>query len=386
MGTLKNSRRLVTLGGLAIAGLLFATLPEASAQTAVYSGTSAIKSSPIAYNGWVYFGDSAGVMRGVPLGAGTAWSFNCKTDTNGGNRSTILGRPALFLVAGTLYLVFPDSLGALYCLNATTGAKVWSISKPTGGLKGCTSMPSVIAGADLASTKIYYSGSKRNQGYVFRVDGNGLNPITSAPLGTGVSSAAVAPGNGVFVGVTGGGAAAYKLSEDLQTILLQFGTGKNSLEPPYIYMNYGAIQPAVLVAASDGTISASEISNATVVYQNVTVAAGVALTFPVVYNNVIYLGAANGNIYSASAVDGSGAAVFYNGAAGSAITGLAMDLAGPALHFGNAAGNFYKVPITGTPSVYTTPGANSAYATTPSITGTVVLAGNDNGNLYSFPR
>jgi len=253
-------------------------------------------------------------------------------------------------------------------------------------LKGCKSMPSVIAGADLASTKIYYSGSKSNQGYVFRVDGNGLNPISSAPLGTGVSSAAVASGNGVFVGVTGGGAAAYKLSEDLQTILLQFGTGKNSLEPPYIYMNYGAIQPAVLVAASDGTISASEISNATVVYQNVTVAAGVALTFPVVYNNVIYLGAANGNIYSASAVDGSGAAVFYNGAAGSAITGLAMDLAGPALHFGNAAGNFYKVPITGTPSVYTTPGANSAYATTPSITGTVVLAGNDNGNLYSFPR
>lgn len=379
MGTLKNSRRLVTLGGLAIAGLLFATLPKASAQTAVYTGTSAIKSSPVAYNGSVYFGDSAGVMHGVPIAGGTGWSTTVGL--------SVLARPALFSVAGSLYLAVSRSDGGLYCLNATTGAQLWTVAKPTGGLT-CTSTPAVITGTDLTSTKIYYSAARGNQGFVYLVDGNGGNLVT-AKLGNGisaVSSPAVIPGAGVFVGVTGGGASAYRLTEDLATVATQFGTGKSSAQPPYIYINSGAIAPSVLVAATDGTISAYDLTNAAVLFENVTVAAGVSLTFPVVYNNVVYMGAANGNIYSASAVDGTGGAVFYNGAAGSAIQGLALDFAGPALHFGNAAGNFYKVPITGTPSVYTTPGANSAYATTPSINGTAVLAGNDNGSVYSFPR
>lgn len=407
MGTLKNSRRLLTLGGLAFAGLFFSILPRASAIT-IPGGGGAIKSSPVAFGGNVYFGNGIGqvLCRNTSTGA-AVWTFNARATGNGSLTSVVLGRPAITYIESTYLLFFTTNDGYVFCVNATTGAKVWGAGPLLAGATLVDTAPAVVTSSTLANTVVYVSAFTNSVGQVYALNGatgaalgNSADLITTNVAGNRLSSPA-AYAAGVFVGVTGGVSAGVRLSTNLSTTLTALGTGYNSGASPFVYQHAGVGDPRVLVTTTNGRLCGFNVSTGSQQY-DVVVATGVLLTSPVAYNNRVYMaGATNGIVYHANTVDGASPTglpagyVFHKPSpAKDILGGVTIDPAGigaaPTVLFGNAQGRFYKVPIAN-PAGATyvqAPGPTSNFATTPSIdtTNAVDIIGNDDGNLYTYPR
>jgi len=369
-------------------------------------GNGAIKSSPVAYNGFVYCGNNAGIMQSTNTTTGiTNWEY----DVPGvlGVATMLLGRPSLNTIGGIDYLFFTTDNGYVFCLEAETGAMEWSVGPLLTGATGVDTTPAVQAAATLADTVVTVSMFTGSEGYVYRLNGvNGATMAVSDDLITAASggrlSSPSANGAGVFVSVSGGNAAGYRLipGEATLTVSTQVALGKNSEQPPFIYNYWDAAYPRVLIAANDGTLSAFNATNGEIAYQNAAVSSGSALTFPVARRdgNVVYMAGANGIVYQANVADGTapaGGYAFYSGASGTTIQGLAIDPAGiggaATLVFGDSTGAFHKVPLTdasGAKVIKAAQTAGSVFATTPTIdpTGGMVLVGNDNSTVYGFAR
>lgn len=372
----------------------------------VVSGNSAasVKSSPVSLGGNVYFGNNAGEVRSVAAATNTEnWTFNVNANGASGTSQT-LGRPALYNINGTYYLFLTTNDGYVFCLDAATGAKVWSVGPLVAGATTVDTTPAALTRSTLAGTSVYVPVYTGADGYVFKLKGDDGSTLKTSPdlitAGSGGKlSSPSAAGGGVYVTATGGDYAGYRLSPSDLSTLVGLASGKNSGTPPFIHQYSGVVYPRVLVTASDGTLSAYNASNGTVQYENVDVtpSATTALTLPVAYDEVVYMAGANGIVYRANVSDGSAAGgnyTLYSGASGNAIQGMALDPSGiggaPTLLFGAANGSFYKVPIANPANavVIAQPAGSSPYATTPSIdtTNALVQAGNDNGNVYSFMR
>ncbi len=372
----------------------------------VVSGNSAasVKSSPVSLGGNVYFGNNAGEVRSVAAATNTEnWTFNVNANGASGTSQT-LGRPALYNINGTYYLFLTTNDGYVFCLDAATGAKVWSVGPLVAGATTVDTTPAALTRSTLAGTSVYVPVYTGADGYVFKLKGDDGSTLKTSPdlitadSGGKLSSPSVS-GSGVYVTATGGDYAGYRLSPGDLSTLLGLALGNNSGTPPFMYQYTGVVSPRVLVTASDGTLSAYDSSNGTVAFENVDVtpAATTALSLPMAFNEVVYMAGENGIVYHANVADGSAPGmnyVFYSGAEGSAIPGLTLDPAGmggaPTLLFGAANGSFYKVPIANPTNavVFEQPGTGNPYTTTPSIdtTNALVQAGNDNGNVYSFMR
>lgn len=408
----RKVRRLLTLGALALAGLVWMAVPRASA-IAISGGGGAIKSSPVAFGGKVYFGNGIGGLRCADVATGAAdWTFDTRATGNGSPTSVVLGRPALTYtkapVTGTdtYYLFFTTNDGYVFCVDASTGTKVWSVGPLLAGATLVDTAPAVVWSSTLANTVVYVSVFTTSVGQVYALNGAtgatiGLpsaDLITTNVAGNKLSSPA-AYSEGVFVGVTGGLSAGVRLSTDLSTTLTALGTDYSSSASPFVYHFGNVGNRRVLVTTTAGRLCGYNVSTGSQQF-DVVVATGVVLTSPVAYNNVVYMaGATNGTIYHANTVDGlapGGNYQFYKPSpAKNILGGVTIDPAGiggaPTVLFGNAQGRFYKVPIAN-PGVATydqTPGpSGGTYATTPTIdaTNAVDLIGNDNGSVYTFPR
>lgn len=367
----------------------------------------AVKSSPVAFNGKVFCGNNAGIVRCINTSTGVnTWEYNV-VDEGAGN---VLGRPALKSVGGTNYVFFTTEDGFVFCLNAADGAFVWSVGPLMTGATGVDTTPAVVSSAtaaSLADVSVYVTMFKGDEGRVYRLAGvDGALAATSDDLITAASGGKLSSPSvndaGVFVSVTGGDAAGYRLipGEATLTVSTQVALGKNSEQPPYIYNYWDAAYPRVLIAANDGTLSAFNATNGEIAYQNADVSSGAALTFPVARRdgNVVYMAGSNGIVYQANVADGTapaGGYSFYTGAAGTTIQGLAIDPAGiggaATLVFGDSSGAYHKVPLadaSGAKVVKAVQTAGSVFATTPTIdaTGGMVLLGNDNATVYGFAR
>lgn len=372
----------------------------------VVSGNSAasVKSSPVSLGGNVYFGNNAGEVRSVAAATNTEnWTFNVNANGASGTSQT-LGRPALYNINGTYYLFLTTNDGYVFCLDAATGAKVWSVGPLVAGATTVDTTPAALTRSTLAGTSVYVPVYTGADGYVFKLKGDDGSTLKTSPdlitadSGGKLSSPSVS-GSGVYVTATGGDYAGYRLSPGDLSTLLGLALGNNSGTPPFMYQYTGVVSPRVLVTASDGTLSAYDSSNGTVAFENVDVtpAATTALSLPMAFNEVVYMAGENGIVYHANVADGSAPGmnyVFYSGAEGSAIPGLTLDPAGmggaPTLLFGAANGSFYKVPIANPTNavVFEQPGTGNPYTTTPSVdtTNSLVVAGNDDGKVYCFMR
>ncbi len=74
------------------------------------------ETSPVVWNGLVYFGDQGGTVYALRAGNGaTAWTYHAQGAVKGG--------PSV--AGGTLY--FGDYAGRAYALNARTGRQIWAV-------------------------------------------------------------------------------------------------------------------------------------------------------------------------------------------------------------------------------------------------------------------
>lgn len=394
---------------LALAVLCWCCVTGALAQSKITipGGGGAIKSSPVSLGGYVYFGDGVGqVYCRNTLTGQPGWTFN--TRTRGGSISSlVLGRPSINSIGGVLYLFFTTNDGFVFCVNATTGEKVWSTGSPL--LASATAVdttPAVITGPTLADTVVYASVYKTVDGRVFKRrgdDGSALAKSDNLFGANGTNNRLSSPaawGGGVYVSAVGGLFAGYRLNPENLEIGAGLASGLNSGTPPYIYHYEGIINPIALITMTDGSLGAYNASNGGQLF--VRKVASTALTSPVTLGrgDVVYVAGADGVIYHARLANGlppedSVGYEFFSGAKGYAIQGLTADPAGinaqPTLLFGAANGCFYQVPLANPASVRctATPGSGKAYVTTPTIdaagTGTDLI-GNDDGNVYGFAR
>lgn len=400
--------------GLTLAAALAVVLtaiPQASAQAPVIPGAGgAVRSSPVALNGFVYFGDGVGNMCCREI-ANPVNGWDLNTRTNGGSQtSVVLGRPSLNMIGGTLYLYFLTNDTYLFCVEAETGHKVWSSAHAY-----CyhsfdnDTTPAVVTGNGLADTVVYLSlyskgyGMYQNDGVVLAVRGdNGVKQYDSGNLirqdatEVKISSPAAYPG-GVYVSVVGGNYAGYRLNPADLSVQAGLGAGVDAGTPPYVYHHDGVGRPCVLITGRDGTLSAFNASNGEVQFEGVQLTR-YPLTLPIAWNDVVYTAGEDGFIYHASAMDGSDPGnnyVFYAGASGQAIQGLALDPRGlnnePTLLFGTDAGDYYKVPLSNPAGVVIIEQSGTGagvFGTTPTIDRTkeVSLIGSDDGNVYVFDR
>lgn len=370
-----------------------------------------VRSSPVALDGYVYFGDGVGNMccREIanPL---NGWSMNTREE-GGSATSVVLGRPSLNMIGDSLYLFFMTNDSYLFCVEAGTGAVVWSQGPYLENASQIDITPAVVTGKTLEETLIYLSlyatgdgVNTKNQGYVLSVLAKGgAKQYESEPLVTEdatdvkLSSPAAHPG-GVYVSVVGGDFAGFRLNPADLSVHTGLAKGTNAGTPPYVYQYAGVMYPRVLITGQDGTLSAFNASNGEVEFEGVSLTE-YPLTFPVAWGDVVYTAGKNGVIYYAKGSDGSDPGetkyVFYEAAPDQAIQGLTLDPSGinnnPTLLFGTDAGDYYKVPLFDPKSaviVRQSETGAGAFGTTPTIDQKleVSLIGSEDGKVYTFDR
>lgn len=393
--------------GVVLFGIGLIIMPRALA-AAIPGGGGAIKSSPTAFNGMVYFGNGVGKMLCRPTnGSSGGWTFDTQT-SGASTTSVVLSRPALKYIGAVYYLFFTTNDGYVFCLNASNGEKVWSVGPLLDSVTRVDTTPAIAWASALADNVAYVTVFSASEGRVFALrgtDGSTLQSSTNLFVTENEENELSSPAvfsHGVFVGVSGGISAGLRLSTDLSSVLTLLGADLNSGASPFIYSHAGVGNPRVLVTTKTGYLCGYSVSTGVEAFTPVDVSKS-ELTSPVAWNDRVYMaGAKDGIIYHANTKDGTAPGggysddyIFYHPKPSKEIPGgVTVDPAGikgmPTVLFGNGQGRFYQVPIDDPFSaIYVqTPGPTTCFTTTPTIcpTSSLVLLGNDDGYVYSFPR
>ena len=171
-----------------------------------YTAGGNIKSSPAVSGSFVYFGCDDGKLYVLNAATGTLnWSY-----TTGAN--AVISSPAVS--GGVVYFGTTDNNNTLFALNATSGAKIWNYTLPTGAANKIQSSPAI------ASNGIVYFGSDNNKVYAVNITGGTLvwsYSTTSNVLGSPAVSDSV-----LYIGSDDGFLYAFKNDTTAPVITLTY--------------------------------------------------------------------------------------------------------------------------------------------------------------------
>lgn len=366
---------------------------------------SAIHSSPTAYQGVVYFGADDGKLYAFRTSDLSAQSgFPVTTRGVGYSSSKILSRPALSVIGGQVCLLFTTDDGRVFCVNSA-GVEKWRTTPLLAGASQVACTPAAVSG------EVYVAEGNGSEARLYKLsatDGSRLG--TSVPLGVNVASSPAVGAGGVFLGVTGPQGNILGLTtSDFTPLTGTLASGEGASTAPFIFgqKEPPTKVPAVFVGSDSGNVYAFNASNGTAAFGGsgfATMPGSPRLSSLYVQtaatgDGIIYVGAYNNKVYAVKTVDGSpagpgGAYQFFDaGGSGKSITnGLVIDPVSrggyDTVCFGSTDGRFYQVPLSNPAAYYVSSISGNPYNTTPSIdqTNNKVIVGNDDGNLYLFPR
>jgi Tol biopolymer transport system component len=345
--------------------------------TSIAAG-AAVKSSPTAVGGIVYFGDDSGKLHAVNTTTGVPVpGFPVDISSALAMPVKLQGRPAV-------YFTTPDGQGIYF----TTDNGDLMRANPDGSGLGAFRVPS--EGSDNTNTPavlldgtVYFGLNFMDTSLVAKLNPDlslaAASPILGAP-GSAISSVAVA-GNKVYVGFTNGSAGDISVlnAADLVPLSSGLATGEGATAPPYVV---GADMYVGTLAGNFYKLNSSNNNLDTLFGTNGAVAVGEPLpTSAFLRDGAFYAGSSKGKVWKIG-VDGSLSTAYDTGNASAVVGGVVV--ASSTLAFGTSAGNFYRVPLNGGDAAIF--GPHGAYETTPTYDASTRLffIGSDDGNVYGF--
>lgn len=415
-----NGSSSVNYADLDESGNLYPRVLNADGQTAAgkvfqsprfVTAFGAVKSSPTVVGGFLYYGDSAGVLHSVHADTGvTEFTIG---DPNAGTPA-LLGRPSVTIRHGAVVVLYTDAHGATFRVDydpsAQAGTSIVFATPPLVPLATRASTTPAVVDDGSGNLAIFAAlGNSRDAARVFR-----LNPLSGAvedqspSLGADITSSPSVINGSVYIGAKGGTNGAYRLSAtNLGTPLNDYAPGKSAGAPPFVLSTGAGLQRAYIVSEdgflfcvnpATGNLDTGFGSGGSVrLSEDATFTGG-----PFVYDNVVYVGGSDNIVYAVNATDGSPAGpgqsnVFFDasqsGTPGSIVGGLSIvrpSTGGACIVFGSTNGRVYQVR-TEDPSFYqvtlTDTSAENAVTTAPTVDPSLssIFVGNDNGRVYRLP-
>jgi Tol biopolymer transport system component len=353
-----------------VRGPLYSTDPGLAAMA-----DGAVRSSPTAVDGIVYFGDDTGKLHAVYATDGAAVpGFPVDVSDELGYPVTIESRPAVYYTTAGKGIYFVTGNGSGFRVNPDgTGLSGY----PTPSAEGNVSTPAVLPDGTV------FMGVSTDSGTVIvRFDAN-WQPTAFVELGNRgcIISAVAVAGNKVYVGLSGGGSTGDIVvlnATDLTPLSSGVATGEGVLAPPYVV---GQDMYVGTLAGNFYKLNSSNNEVDTSFGDGGKVSIGESLpTSPFFNKDAFYVGSSMGKVWKIG-VDGS-LSLAYDTGDPWAVGGVVV--AANTLAFGTGDGLMYRVPLNGdTP---TSSSALAAIETTPTYDPSTGLffVGSDDGNLYRF--
>jgi hypothetical protein len=351
------------------------------------SADGAVRSSPTAVDGVVYFGSDDGKLYAYTAADGNPVpGFPVDAAEVVGAGAKILSRPAVYITDAGKGIYFTTDTGYLGRVNAD-GSGLTTLKVFDGSVDGVNN---VGTPAVLPDGTVYVGLTTTGGSGVVKV-APGPSVAFSATLGdagSSITSVAVY-GNRIYVGLTGGnnGDIAVLNASDL-TILGGFAAGEGVTAPPYVSAAdaYVATRAGNFYKVNSATL-APDLSFGAL---NVPPTPGMAAigeplsTSPFQPRFGPFLaGSDKGKVFTIRPDTGEFQVFYDTGEATSAIGGLVAT--SNTLGFGTSAGAFYVVPSNGQDAqVYRGHGAFSSTPTYDAGTRRFII-GSEDKNVYTFP-
>lgn len=373
------------------------------------SAGGAVKSSPVAVNGVVYFGSDDGKLYAYNTATGNLVSGFPKDVTAAvGAPVKLQGRPAVYTINDVTKVYFTTDRGDLGFVNAD-GSDLTVVANPI-PMTDNTGTPAVTADGT-----IYVGGSTLLGAGVLKINPD-LTLDAFQTLGgssTTVSSVAV-NGNNVYVGLNGGtdGDIVVLKASDLTPQAAGVATGEGVTAPPFVDG----------ISAYVGTLAGNFYKVNSITFApdptfgllNTPATPGhAAIGEPLpgsAFNDgaIFYVGSSKGKVFQINSLDGSFNVLYDTGNANAVIPGVVVNRATSTLAFGTDvpgaaeadphSGIFYQVPtnVTSGPvnaqvfrgygAFNTTPSVNKTTdsSVTPPVTSYRFFIGSDDSNVYAF--
>ena len=331
-------------------GYSTSTGPTTNQTLWIYPTGGAVESSPAVVNGLVYVGSGS---RSAPY-SGNVYCLNAASGAFVWSYPAGVWASSPAVAGGLVYVGSTD--GYFHCLNATTGALVWSFS---GGGWWWESSPAVVGGS-------VYVGC--DSGYVYCLNAYTGTQVWSFKTGYYVSSSPAVAGGLVYVG-----------SWDNNTYCLNATSGALVWSFPtqaYVESSPAVVGGLVYVGSEDGNVYCLDAANGALVWRFTT---GGSPSSPAVVGGVVYVGSTNNNVYALDAATG---ALIWNWTTGDAVESSPA-VVGGFVYVGSYDGYFYCLNATSGAFVWSYTTGTYVYSS-PAVVNGVVYVGSDNGNVYAF--
>jgi hypothetical protein len=367
------------------------------------SAGGAVKSSPTAVDGVVYFGSDDGKLYAYTTADGNPVAgFPVDVSAAVGAAVKIQSRAAVYITDAGKGIYFTTDRGDVCRVNADgTG-----LAHSSGVLGAAVSGTPAV----LPDGTVYVGLSSAEESSVVKLT-SGLTLATSSPnlggAGSSVSSVAV-DGNSVYVGLTGGtnGDIVVLNAADLTPRAAGVASGEGVTAPPYVngldaYVgtlagNFYKVNSITFAPdVTFGALNTPPTPGHAAIGEPLP---GSAFNDGPVAAAVFYVGSSNGKVWQVNGTDGSFNTLYDTGSAGAVIPGVVVNRDSSTLAFGvdipGAAeadphtGAFYEVPtnVTSGPVNAQVFQGYGAFNTTPTLdraTGRFLI-GSDDMNVYAF--
>jgi eukaryotic-like serine/threonine-protein kinase len=235
-----------------------------------------VHSSPAIADGVLYIGSWDTYLYALDAGSGAEkWRFKTGEDPVAHNHIGIQSSPAV--MDGMVYIGSRDSFA--YAIEAATGKQVWKFS---------TSGSWVNNSMVVHDGKAYFGTSI--PGFMHAVDAKTGKVVFDLPTGTPVFASMALAGDTLYLGNFGGKLTAI----DLKT-----------QKPAWVFETDGAKENAPSMTNPDGSIKFETVfSSPNLYYEDMVLAVhklftmGTILSSPVVVDDTVYFGSADGNLYA----------------------------------------------------------------------------------------
>jgi outer membrane protein assembly factor BamB len=350
------------------------------------SAGAAVKSSPTALDGVVYFGPDDGKLYAYTTADGNPVAgFPVDVATAVGAAVKIQARPAVRTIDGTTRVYFTTDRGDVGRVNAD-GTGLLITSPPVAGANNVGS-PAVTTDGS-----VYVGLSHPLGSGVVKLNPD-MTVATNSPLlggaGSSISSVAV-EGDNVYVGLTGGVSGDIVLlnATDLTPRGSGVAGGEGVTAPPYVdgvnaYVgtlagNFYKVNS--ITFAADTTFGIIN-TPATPGYA----AVGEPLpTSPFLHEGAFFVGSSKGKVWQIDALTGAFSAAYDTGDAAATVGGVVVNHDSDTVAFGTSAGVFYEFPVGGiNAQVFRGYGPFNTTPTLDRATGRFLI-GSDDQNVYAF--